>query len=262
MRASTIDMKNRYIRLVFVGAMLLTASFAHAQVGEYRNDLSVGVNGGYVMSQVGFTPKVNQKWLGGMTGGLSIRYKSEKYFSTICSIVAEVNYSQVGWKEDILDVNDKPVINATTGVAEEYSRTLSYVQVPVFAHLAWGRETRGAQFFINLGPQFGWLLSERTQVNFDFASRNTKDRVSSVVAQDTMAVEHSFDYGIAAGAGLEYSIPAVGHFALEARYYFGLGNLYGASKKDYFAKSNLSNVVVKMTYWFDIVKTKKNKNKK
>lgn len=262
MRASTIDMKSRYIRFAFAAGLFLVALSAHAQVGEYRNDFSVGVNGGYAMSQVGFTPKVNQKWLGGMTGGLSLRYKSEKYFSTICSVMAEVNYAQVGWKEDIVDVNNQPVINATTGMPEAYSRTLSYVQLPLLAHLAWGRETNGVQFFINLGPQFGWLLSERTKTNFDFVSRNTKDRVNTVVAQDTMAVEHRFDYGIAAGAGLEYSIPAIGHFMLEARYYYGLGNLYGASKRDYFAKSNLSNVVIKMTYWIDIVKTRKNKKQK
>ena len=31
-----------------------------AQVGEYRNDLAVGVNGGYVMSNVAFVTKVLQ----------------------------------------------------------------------------------------------------------------------------------------------------------------------------------------------------------
>ena len=47
---------------------------AKAQVGKYRNDLSVGVNGGYVLSNVGFTPKVNQVFHGGITGGLSLQY--------------------------------------------------------------------------------------------------------------------------------------------------------------------------------------------
>ena len=37
-----------------------------AQVGEFRKDLAVGVNGGYVLSSVGFTPKVPQDMLGGV----------------------------------------------------------------------------------------------------------------------------------------------------------------------------------------------------
>ena len=81
-------------------------SHARAQVGEYRTDLAIGFNGGYVMTNVSFTPDVPQDLLGGMTGGLTIRYTCEKYFSSICAITAEVNYTQAGWKERILDVND------------------------------------------------------------------------------------------------------------------------------------------------------------
>ena len=71
-----------------------------------------------------------------------------------------------------------------------------------------------------------------------------------------MAVENKFDFGIVAGLGMEYSIPHVGHFLLEGRYYYGLGNIYGDSKRDYFGKSNHSNIVVKLSYLFDITRTK------
>ncbi len=231
---------------------------AKAQIGEHRNDLSIGVNGGYILSNVGFTPKVNQGFHGGMTAGLSFRYVCEKYFNTICSVQAEVNYSKIGWKEDILDINDGPVINKVTGMPEEYSRTINYIQIPVFAHLAWGKEKKGFNFFFQAGPQMGIYMSEKTDMNFDVADRNTTDRVSNVVAQDTMAIENKFDYGIAAGLGIEYSHPKLGHFQLEGRYYYGLGNIYGDSKKDYFSKSNYGNIVIKLTYLFDIVRTKNN----
>ena len=72
-----------------------------------------------------------------------------------------------------------------------------------------------------------------------------------------MDVEKRFDYGIAAGVGLEYSVPRVGHFLVEGRYYYGLGNIYGDSKRDYFSKSNNTNIVVRLTYLFDLIKTKK-----
>lgn len=245
------------MRKILIILFLIASVPVSAQIGEYRNDLSIGVNGGYVLSNVGFTPKVNQAFHGGLTGGVSFRYVCEKYFSTICAVQAEVNYSQIGWKENILDLHDAPVVNPVTGVPEEYSRTMNYIQIPVFAHLGWGKEDKGFQFFFQAGPQVGFCLGESTNMNFDFDEMNTGDRVNQTVAQDTMAVENKFDYGIAAGLGVEYSHPKLGHFQLEARYYYGLGNIYGDSKKDYFGKSNFSNIVVKLTYLFDIVRTRK-----
>lgn len=247
-----MQIKRNVLVAAVAGLMSAWASDLQAQIGQHRNDLSIGFNGGYVMSSVGFTPKVTQKSHTGFTAGLSARYTCEKYFSTICSISAELNYARIGWNERILTANDQPVINAKTGLAEAYQRDLNYLQLPIFAHLAWGREKKGMQFFFKAGPQFGFLLGESTKTNFNFADRNTADRSNQTCAQDTMSVENKFDYGIAAGLGLEYSIPHVGHFLLEGRYYYGLGNIYGDSKRDYFARSNHSNIVIKLTYLFDI----------
>lgn len=241
-------------KFILLALLVGIATMAKAQIGEYRNMLSIGVNGGYVMSNVGFTPKVNQKMHGGITGGLSFRYVCEKYFRTVCSVQAEVNYARIGWKEDILNLNDQPVINPQTGNAEEYSRDMNYIQVPVFAHLAWGREQRGVQFFFQAGPQIGFCISETTKANYDLSQPNKTDRANSTTEQETMPIENKIDYGIAAGLGLEYSHPKMGHFQLEGRYYYGLGNIYGDSKKDYFGKSNFSNIVVKLTYLFDLTK--------
>jgi hypothetical protein len=227
-----------------------------AQIGEYRNEFAAGVNGGLMMSSVGFANyKVPQGQLMGKTFGATFRYTGEKYFKSICAIVAEVNFAEIGWQERIWDVNDEPVINVETGVAEEYSRIMNYVQVPLFARLGWGRERRGFQAFFQVGPQLGFFLSEKTEANYDLLMRNLNSRVSKVYAQETMPVENKFDYGIAAGLGLEFSRPHIGHFMVEGRYYFGLGNIYGNSKRDYFAKSNFYNIVIKATYLFDIVKS-------
>lgn len=244
----------KILRSLALLAMLLLPAVAAAQIGEHRNVLSLGVNGGYVMSNVGFTPKVNQKMYGGMTGGISFRYVCEKYFKTICSVQAEVNYAKIGWKEDLLTQLDQPVINPQTGAPEEYSRTINYIQIPVFAHLAWGREQQGLQFFFQAGPQVGIYLSESTESSYDLSQPNVADRANQTIAQETMPVENKFDYGIAAGLGIEYSHRRLGHLQLEGRYYYGLGNIYGDSKKDYFGKSNFGNIVVKLTYLFDLTK--------
>ena len=243
-------------RLILLFVVLLTVIIANAQVGEYRNELAVGGGAGMTMASVNFLPKVPQGLLNGKTMGLTLRYTGEKYFNSICAVVAEVNLTETGWKESILDLNDQPVMRLDADEPERYERRLTYLQIPVFARLGWGRERRGFQFFFQVGPQVGFLQSEHTETNFDVAYRNVNDRISPVWVQDTMAVENKLDYGISAGLGMEFSHPKVGHFLLEGRYYYGLGNLYGNSKRDYFAISNQQNIVIKLSYLFDIMRSK------
>ena len=232
---------------------------ARAQIGDYRTDLAIGVNGGYMLSNVGFMPEVPQNMLGGLTGGLTVRYTCEKYFKSICAIVAEVNLAQTGWKEDIKDADRQPVYYADDTQKLNplfYERKMTYLQIPLMARMGWGRERKGFQFFFQVGPQIGMFLSESTSTNVVPGKETLNKRSSSVVAQDTMAVEKKFDYGIAGGIGLEFSNRKLGHFMIEGRYYYGLGNIYGNSKQDYFGKSNQQAIVIKMSYLFDIFKTK------
>ena len=267
----------RLVAILFTIHYSLFTTPARAQVGEYRTDFAVGVNGGYIMSNVAFVPKVPQGMLGGPTIGLTARLTSEKYFNSICAIVGELNYAQIGWKENILDFSDKPVPRHDDKTQFlDYSRKINYVQIPVFARLGWGRERKGLQFFFQVGPQFGLYLNDKIETNFDVRQtefnpgpkekpnpdyKYKTSRVSDVVAQDTMAIENKFDYGIVGGLGLEFSHPKVGHFLVEGRFYYGLGNIYGSSKRDYFARSNYNNIVIKFTYLFDIIRTRNSKIK-
>ena len=140
------------------------------------------------------------------------------------------------------------------------------------ARLGWGRERNGFQGFFQVGPQIGFFLSDKAETNFDVrdpafnpnpdqSGKLSPDyqygnRASQVVAQDSMAVENKVDYGVAFAVGLEFSNRKVGHFIVEGRYYYGLGNLYGSTKRDYFGSSNFGNIIVKFTYLFDIIRTK------
>ena len=244
--------------------LFLMPMMLHAQVGDYRTDLAIGGSAGYVMSNVGFVPDVPQGLLPGYTAGLSVRYTCEKYFSSICSILGEVNVTQTGWKEDIRDADNNPVYYAddiANASPLSYERKITYVQIPFLARLGWGRERKGLQAFIQAGPQIGVYLSESTKTNVMLGRELANKRASQVVAQDTMAVQNKFDYGIAAGGGIELSIPKVGHFILEGRYYYGLGNIFKNSKSDYFGKSNYGQIIIKATYLFDIVRTRNPKIK-
>lgn len=209
---------------------------AAAQVGEMRNNFAVGVNGGININSVSFTPSIKQGSLMGITGGLTARYISEKYFAMICGIQMELNYSQHGWKEEYEESTDS------------YSRTMDYVEIPLLAHLAFGRE-RGVRFFLNLGPQIGFLLNETEKYEYE----GDKWEPKGVKEQYGKMADNKFDYGILGGAGLELRTKA-GNFLVEGRYYFALSDFYSNSKKDYFSRSAHSTIQAKVTYLFDISK--------
>lgn len=250
-------------RHIVLSVALMLTTVVSAQIGEHRSELCLGFNGGYVMSNVGFNPDIPQKSFGGMTGGLTVRYTCEKYFNSICALVGEINYTQAGWKEDILTAEDQPVINQYTGQPEQFQRQLTYVQIPLLARLGWGRERKGMQFFFQAGPQVGFFLGDKVTANFDYDKRNTADRIGAQrdATQDSLPIQRKFDYGIAAGIGLEYSHPKLGHFIIEGRYYYGLGDIFNNSKRDYFGRSNMNNIIVKFTYLFDILKSNNSKIK-
>jgi hypothetical protein len=253
--------KEGLLILLFLYSLILPVQ---AQVGEYRTDLAIGGSAGYMLSNVSFVPEVPQTMLGGLTGGLTVRYTCEKYFLSICAVVAEVNIAQTGWKEDIRDIDNQPVYYTwDTGKTDRlaYERRMTYLQVPFMARLGWGRERKGLQGFIQLGPQVGYCLGESTTSNLVKNGETQTLRSSKIVAQDSMAVQRKFDYGIVVGGGVEWSHRKLGHFILEGRYYYGLGDIFDNSKSDFFGRSNFGQIVVKATYLFDIIRTKNPKIK-
>jgi hypothetical protein len=72
--------------------------------------------------------------------------------------------------------------------------------------------------------------------------------------QQTKEIENRFDYGITGGLGVEFRTKKAGAFQLEARYHFGLGNVFNASKKDDFDKSNNQVISVGIVYLFNVLK--------
>lgn len=228
---------------------LLTFLFAllpllvSAQVGDHRGDLALGINGGYALNRVSFNPTIKKTFKGGTTFGLTLRYTCEKYLAAICALQAEVNYTNLGWKEDI-----DPEYSTDT-----YYRDIYYLQIPVLARLGWGREVKGAQFFFLVGPQVGFYLGEKEHYSDPWAGT---PRPNNVTQQYGKKVENIFEYGITAGAGLEISAKKAGHFLIEGRYYYGLSDIFHNSKRDPFGRSANGAIVIKATYLFDLIRTK------
>lgn len=234
--------------LLVVWLLVVAVGQVRAQVGEERKALAIGVNGGMAFNTVSFDPTIKQSMHPGQALGVTLRMTSEKYFSTLCALQVEINYVSLGWKENIVSAADEPL-------PDTYQRNLSYLQLPVLARLGWGREHKGMMGYFLAGPQVGYLLGESTVKSSEWTltEEGVPDRPNGMYAQYDMPVEKKIDYGITAGVGVELN-SRIGHFMLDARYYYGLSDLYGNSKKDVFSRSNNGTIMVKFTYLFDIRK--------
>ena len=221
---------------------VIVSSVAHAQVGEHRNDLSIGFTGGYTMNTMDFVPRIKQNQKGSPMFGLASRYVCEKYFTTICAVQFELQYNNLGWKERIED-----------GSGNTYKRDWHFLEMPILMQMGWGRERRGLKFLLEAGPQVGLYLSGKE--HYGGSPWDTSHRPNGVVYQYGKDPDNKFDYGIAGGLGMELST-SVGHILLQSRYYYGLGDLYDNSKRGDFGRSANQTITVKMTYLFDLVRTK------
>ena len=221
------------LRITTLIAACLISINAWAQIEEPRNILEIGFAGGLNMSQMDIQPTIRQKYLNGANGGVTLRYTSEKYFNMICAAQLEVNFAQRGWEEDFDDKS-----------GNSYKRTLNYVEIPFFAHLAFGKEPRGLQFFINLGPQIGFFLNEDEEY---IGSWSIDSRPVSSQPIYGKEIENKFEYGIAGGLGLELKTK-IGNFILEGRYYYGLSDIYGNSKTDDYGRSANNTISARLGY--------------
>lgn len=228
-------------RLLLFFVVCCPFSLLFAQVGEPRTDFALGASGGFVMNKVSFKPSVKQSFKPGATVGFTARYTCEKYFSLICAFQGEVNYSQAGWKESVTDAPDS------------YQRTLHYVQVPLLANLGYGRERGGVKGFLVIGPQLGFCIGESTK---EGARYNVLQELVGGKDQHELSVKKKFEYGITGGLGMDVSTKSGHHFIIEGRYFYALSDIFGNSKQDAFSRSANGTIIAKVSYLFDIKKTK------
>lgn len=228
-------MRKRLYIIAILSTLLGTTALA--QVESPRSSLEIGVSGGMNLNRMELQPSIRQGLRRGMNGGFHVRYTSEKYFSMICATQLEVNFSQRGMIEDFDD-----------GTSNYYSRLTNYIEVPFFAHLSWGKEESGFQFFLNLGPQFGFFLSESERYYGDWKPEYRPTTIRPLYGK---ALENKFEYGIAGGLGLEYK-SRIGNFFIEGRYFYGLSDIFHNSKADEFGRSANTTITARIGYSFTI----------
>jgi len=219
--------------LLSIIAALLCWTCALAET-HYKPHISIGGRAGVTMSQMSFSPSVKQGWTKGSTGAVTFRYTEEKLFG----LIAEIGWAQRGWKENFEEYD------------YSYSRSITYFTVPLLTHIYFGSKRFKA--FINLGPQFAFYISDK--INADF---NINDPLADpgfprqrMTEQLSDAVTGKFDYGICASAGCEFYIKPRHSVALEARFYYGLGNIFPSSKADTFGASRNMSLELTVGYNF------------
>lgn len=221
-------------RILLILALLIPSALLAQR--EYSPKFYLGAKGGATLSRMTFSPGVHQKMVQGVTMGVSAKYVEENIFG----LLAEVNITQRGWKEDF---------ERDLAPEFDYSRKLTYIQIPFMTHIYFGSDK--FKGFINLGPEFGYMIGDKISANFEY--NNLKDipgfpTTMRTNEQMTMEIERKFDYGIAAGAGMEFIVKRKHSFQLEGRFYYGLGNIFNDSKRDFFSASRGMSIEITLGY--------------
>ncbi|MDR2764567.1 MAG: PorT family protein [Tannerella sp.] len=216
--------------IVFLSGLLsfVALSGSWAQNG-FHQEWAVGAAGGVNLSSVGFSPKVQEDMLTGYLGGLTLRWITEKNLG----LQVELNFKQQGWKENFDELSVPEDANY------RFQHRMNYAELPFMTHIYFGG--KHTHFFVNLGPQIGFLLGEHTEDNLNGATPQ------NINAQHTMPADKRFEWGIGGGPGLELRT-RIGYFLLEGRYYYALSDFYNTRHQDVFAKASSQVISVRLTY--------------
>jgi len=193
----------------------------------FQKERAIGISGGVNFSKVNFMPKVQQEMYMGMHAGVMARWRTEKNLG----LQVELNFKQQGWDE-------KYEGDEYAGLY--YRRRMNYMEVPFLSHIYFGGKT--VQFFINLGPQIGIMLSDKTDENL-----NGRKTPQNIEKQHTRDIDNPLEWGLCGGPGIELRT-GIGSFLLEGRFYYSFGDFYKTRKDDDFDKASSQVISAKLTY--------------
>ena len=225
---------------IFILLFILLAIGAKGQ-NKFTPEWNVGVGFGPTFSSMDLrtfrNTSVGTKNLQQYFGGVAVRYLSEKNLG----FIVELNYSQQGWEQDFR-VKDNPQFEGMSHIHK-----LNYLELPILTHIYFGRKVR---FVFNLGPKLSFLLNDSEEINEKLANHlaNGEADGGMITHQYYRMAERKIDYSLVGGLGLEFRT-GIGHFLLEGRYSFSLGDIYSNSKADVFARSANRVLSAKLTYY-------------
>lgn len=184
----------------------------------------VGVTAGYALNTMStdtrYAYDLNYGNRGGITFGVPVAYSFNEWFA----LRADVMYIQKNY-EKTRSGFFKGLYDKTTN---------SFASLPLVAQFSFGGER--LKGFVNGGGYIGYWLSSSIKgktANLDERDTNPTDYLSQTnqVYFETdvdfnSLRDNRLDYGLTAGAGLEYRLNNLLGITAEVRHYYGLANLY------------------------------------
>jgi hypothetical protein len=205
------------MRLVFfAGLLLYPFCFSIAQT-------YIGVKGGANLSQVAFTPSIEQQVMIFYNAGLVFQHFEEKH----AGVQLELNYTQKGFKEI------KDSVNA-------YSRTIQYLELPFMSHFYAGTEK--SNVFLNLGPYLGYNVSAKETI--------TASTLVEAKSYTFTGADNRFDLGFLAGIGIHKQFK-FGTLQLEGRISHGLSNILNSMNMIRYSASKNQVISASLLYLID-----------
>ncbi|QUI89468.1 porin family protein [Porphyromonas gingivalis] len=205
---------------------------ATAQTSKQSLRVQVGVAGGVSANKVLFNPVVDQKLLLAPSSGLIVRVNEESTGTLKVGLQAEASYIRLGWEEKF---DEKP--------DNAYRRTFDCVTIPLLTHIK--IRQRGLYAFLNLGPQFGFIIAEKTvKQGSDFTELQQR--------RYAQGLHGRFEWGLAGGPGFGFDAGRLGAFELEGRLYYGFHDLLNNRQQDPHGRSSNLTLGVKLNYLFGL----------
>ncbi len=226
--------KRNMIRRIGISlfVFLCLINSATAQTSKQSLRVQVGVAGGVSANKVLFNPAVDQKLLLAPSSGLIVRVNEESTGTLKVGLQAEASYIRLGWEEKF----DKKPDNA-------YRRTFDCVTIPLLTHIK--IRQRGLYAFLNLGPQFGFIIAEKTvKQGSDFTELQQRRYAEGLHGR--------FEWGLAGGPGFGFDAGRLGAFELEGRLYYGFHDLLNNRQQDPHGRSSNLTLGVKLNYLFGL----------
>ncbi len=226
--------KRNMIRRIGISlfVFLCLINSATAQTSKLSLRVQVGVAGGISANKVLFNPAVDQKLLLAPSSGLIVRVNEESTGTLKVGLQAEASYIRLGWEEKF---DEKP--------DNAYRRTFDCVTIPLLTHIK--IRQRGLYAFLNLGPQFGFIIAEKTvKQGSDFTELQQR--------RYAQGLHGRFEWGLAGGPGFGFDAGRLGAFELEGRLYYGFHDLLNNRQQDPHGRSSNLTLGVKLNYLFGL----------
>ena len=112
------------------------------------------------------------------------------------------------------------------------AHNLHYIELPIFMHLNFGSPL--CRWFLNLGPQIGYCVKD-----------------------ESAAITHPFDWGLAAGTGLYFNTKKAGLYQLEIRFDYSLGGVLGTTVTDDHTMASPMDLSINLAYMWKFKKNQK-----